>query len=189
MKKLLLPVSILAIVMLVATGANAQGKIAVNIGADVLMPIGSFSDAVSIGFGGTAQGEYLLAPNASLTLKSGYVTWSAKDVPSGFKVSYSGIPILVGGKYYFMPEGKTRFYGTLEVGLMILSASAEGTYGGQTYKTSASETDFSVAPGVGVEIAAGAKGAIDISARYWGIFKDGSASNIGARVGYKFFVN
>jgi hypothetical protein len=189
MKKLMLPVSILVVVLLVATGANAQGKIALSVGADALLPIGSFSDFASFGIGGTVQGEYLLAPNASLTLRTGYISWIAKDVPAGAKISYSGIPILVGGKYYFQPEGKTRFYGAVELGLMILSASAEATYYGQTIKSSASESDFSVAPGVGVEIAAGAKGAVDISARYWGIFKDGSAHNIGVRAGYKFFLN
>jgi outer membrane protein W len=193
MKKLLVMASVFTLILLVAGGANAQNKMALNIGADVLFPLGDFGNASNIGFGGTAQFEYYVNPMLAVTGKFGYITWSAKtgDVPAGVTASgsFKGLPLLFGAKYYFMPEGKARVYGQFELGLFFASASGTVEYAGYKQDYSASETDFSIAPAIGVEIPAGHKGAIDISARYFGIFKDGSANNIGARVGYKFMLN
>jgi hypothetical protein len=196
MKKIALLATVVALVMFVSFNASAQ-KISLNIGAEVMLPMGSFGDQVGVGFGGTARGEYSFTPMISGTFTTGYITWGGKSV-GGFDLgNFHGIPILIGGKYYFQPEGKTRFYGMFELGFMIFSVSTPAipgvTVGGVTYggvaSGSVSETDFTIVPTVGVEIPAGAKGAIDISAKYFLITSTGTAGNIGARVGYKFFIN
>jgi hypothetical protein len=194
MKKLLIAVVVLTVAVFLGSSANAQGKMGANIGFDVLIPMGDFADAVNIGFGGTGQFEYNVTPMFTVTGKLGYITWSAKDVSEAASqvggsasASFKGLPFMVGGKYYFMPAGKPRVYGQFELGLFFASATAKVDIPGViTQETSASETDFTIAPAFGVEIPVGPKGAVDISARYWGIFKDGSAHNIGARAGYKF---
>lgn len=61
---------------------------------------------------------------------------------------------------------------------MIGSVSGSGHY----ITLTESKTDFTIVPSLGVEIPAGAKGAIDLSARYFDISKKG---NIGFRAGYE----
>ncbi len=189
MKKLALVVTVVALTLLVSFNTQAQGKMAVNIGADVLIPMGSFSDAVKIGFGGTAAFEYMVNPNLAVTGKLGYITWGVKtDDTQGVEASFSGLPFLVGGKYYFMPQGKLRAYGQFEMGLFFMSGSVKSTIPGYSFETSQSGTDFVIAPAVGVEIPAGPKGAVDVSVRYWGIFETGGAHNLGFRAGYKIMI-
>lgn len=190
MKKLALVATVVALVMMVSLSASAQGKMSVGAGVDILLPMGTMADAYSLGIGGTAQFEYSLTPMLALTGKAGYLTWSAKSQPSGFSSSYGGVPFLVGAKYFFMPEGKLRAYGHAELGFMFGSASSSGTIPGYgSYSASASSTDFTIVPAFGVEIPAGAKGAVDISARYFLILTSGnSMGNIGIRAGYKMAI-
>jgi outer membrane protein W len=194
MKKVTLVLTVVALALLVSFNAQAQNKMAVSVGPEVLIPMGSFSDAAKIGFGGTAEFEYFVNPNISVTAKSGYITWGAKTGDANIgatnvEVTWSGIPILVGGKYYFIPSGRTRVYGQFELGLFIFSGSSTVTIPGfGTQSASASSTEFTIAPALGFEIPAGQKGAIDLSVRYWGILSSGGASNVGARAAYKFFL-
>jgi opacity protein-like surface antigen len=191
MKKILLVACVVVMAFALVGSASAQGKISLNIGADVLLPMGTFGDAVNIGFGGTAQGEYAVMPQMNITLTSGYLTWSLKNVPAGATGgSVHGIPVLAGVKYYFMPKGTgVQVYGAAQLGFFIASVALPSVViGGVTYGGgSASETDFAFAPIVGVEIPAGATGAVDISVRYFDVATTGSSSgSVGARVGYKF---
>jgi hypothetical protein len=193
MKKIALVATVLALVMMVSLSASAQGKMFLNVGGDVLLPMGSFSDAAGIGFGGTVRFEYQFLPELHGTFTAGYLTWSGKTVNGIDMPSYGGIPFLVGAKYYFMPAGKAqaRVYGAFELGLMIFSIGSKtykiGTY---TYESpSVSETDFALAPTVGVEFPISDKGVLDIQAKYLLITSTGSAGNIGFRLGYKFPLN
>ena len=188
MKKFALILTVAALTLMISFGAQAQGKMGASVGLEVLLPLGTFGDAAKIGIGGTGQFDYLLNPNIALTGKVGYITWGAKtgDTQGAVEASFSGIPILVGGKYYFQPAGKTRFYGQFELGFFIMSVSTKVNVPGFiSSDISASSTEFTVCPAVGVEIPAGAKGAIDVSARFWGILSSGGSSNIGLRAGYK----
>jgi outer membrane protein W len=191
MKKLALVAMVMALVMMMSVSASAQGKMAVSVGPDVMLPMGTFGDGYNIGFGGTAQFDYSLTPMLALTGKAGYLTWSVKNAPSGISASYGGVPFLVGAKYFFMPEGKVRAYGHFELGFMFGSFSSSGTAPGfGSYSVSGSSTDFAISPSVGVDIPAGAKGAIDISARYFMIMTTGNSSgNLGIRAAYKFAIN
>ena len=198
MKKLLLAVVVMVLVVAVATPSNAQGKIFVGVGADVLLPMGTFGDGAGIGFGGSARGQYNVTPALSVGVTAGYYTWSAKDQTVGTVTvkgaSLSGIPLRVFGKYYFMPEGKLRVYGIAELGFFIASVSVPAqTFGSGAFAVtipaaSASETDFNYAPGLGFELPSG-KMNWDVSVRYDGIATTGSASgSIAARVGVNFAI-
>jgi len=190
MKKVLLAIVVLTLVFTVSNLSPAAGKLSLSVGADVLLPMGTFGDLVSTGFGGSVRGQYDFTPLASGGLTIGYYTWSGKDI-EGFKANFKGVPVRVFGKYYFMPEGeKVRVYGMAELGLFFGSVdvpgvqTAFGTIGGG----SASETDFNYAPELGAEFALGGGGTkIDVSLRYDGISATGgSDGSIGARVGVNF---
>jgi Outer membrane protein beta-barrel domain len=193
MKKLLLAVVIVGLIVAISAPSNAQSKMSLSVGGDVMLPLGTFGDEFSLGFGGTVRGQYDFTPVISAGLEAGYFSWSAKSVTApAVAPTIHGVPVRVFGKYYFMPEGaKMRFYGMAELGLFFGSSSVtvpSFTFLGVTYggTTSASSTDFMYAPVVGVEIPAG-KVAIDVSVRYDGIATSGSStSNIGARVGVNF---
>jgi hypothetical protein len=187
MKKLFLAVAVVALVALLAAPSFAQ-KMAVSVGGDVLLPMGTFGDAYSIGFGGSARGQYNITPMFSAGLTAGYYTWTAKDVAAGLvKPTFSGVPVRVFGKYYFMPEGKARVYGIAELGLFFWSSKVTVTlpfFG--TITSDATGSDFNYAPGIGVELPAG-KVTVDVSARYDGIATSGNSSgSLGARVAVNF---
>ncbi|HEX7571973.1 MAG TPA: outer membrane beta-barrel protein [Bacteroidota bacterium] len=187
MKKIACCATVIAIVVLMSMSANAQEKMSVGAGVDIMIPVGSFGDSWGTGFGGTAEFDYAVRPNFSFTGKIGYLTWSAKNLPTGWTASYSGVPLLVGVKWYprFIPQEGVRFYGHLELGIMAGSVSASGPAGRYVYVGKGSQTDFTIVPSVGIEIPAGPNGAVDISARYFDISRKGS---IGFRAGYKLAI-
>ena len=193
MKKLLLAIVIVGLIVAISAPSSAQSKMSLSVGGDVMLPLGTFGDVFSLGFGGTVRGQYDFTPVISAGLEAGYFSWSSKSVTApAVAPTFHGVPVRVFGKYYFMPEGaKMRFYGMAELGLFFGSSSVtvpSFTFLGVTYggTTSASSTDFMYAPVVGVEIPA-CKVAIDVSVRYDGIATSGSStSNIGARVGVNF---
>lgn len=202
MKRLSAVLVVAVLVLAVAAPASAQGKLGLNIGANLMLPLGDFGTAQSVGIGGTVQGEYAFMPQLLGTAKLGYISWGGKDHGEGdFTVkggAFKGVPFLVGAKYYFMPPVKNalQFYGQAELGLFFGSISAPevpgitipgfGTIGGSS-GGSVSSTDFVFSPTVGLEYPMG-DGALDASVNYFLIASSGSASSIGLRVGYKFML-
>jgi len=203
MKKLLVSVVVLAMLVGMSSSSMAQGKMALSVGGDLLLPMGTFGDVASTGFGGSVRGLYNINPMAAVGLTLGYYTWGGKDLSGGTGVTYtggglSGIPIRAFGMYYFMPEKeKIRVYGILELGFFISSVSdvtipAQDLGGGfvipaQTVE-GGSSTDFNYAPGIGAEFALGSGSTkLDVSVRYDGIATEGETSgSIGFRVGVNF---
>jgi hypothetical protein len=191
MKKLLTIAVAVALLGLVGADASAQGKFALSVGGDVLLPMGTFGDAHSTGFGGSVRGQYNFTPMFSAGLTVGYYTWSGKEV-LGFKFgTFKGLPVRAFGKYYFMPETeKVRFYGIAELGMFFGSVDVPATTIGSITigGGSVSSTDFNYAPGIGVEFGLGSGNTkLDVSARYDGIATSGGSSgSIGARVGVNF---
>lgn len=190
MNKILVAVVICALVFSVGQ-ANAESKLSLSVGGDVLIPMGTFGDAVSTGFGGSVRGQYDITPMFSAGLTVGYYTWSGKDVSGFTGPNFKGLPVRVFGKYYFMPaEQKVRVYGIAELGLFFGSVDVPSftilgvTYGGGTESSS----DFNYAPGVGAEIGLGGGNTkLDVSVRYDGIATEGETSgSLGARVGVSF---
>ncbi len=202
MKKLLLVVVALAFVAFAASGSFAQSKLSLSIGADVLLPMGTFGDGVSTGFGGSVRGQYNVTPMFSAGFTLGYYTWSGKDQTIGTVtvtgVNFKGIPVRAFGKYYFMPEGeKARVYGIAELGMFFGSTSdvtipnpAAGFPGQPANITVAggSSSNFNYAPGIGAEFGLGSGNTkLDVAVRYDGIATTGGSSgSIGGRVGVLF---
>lgn len=193
MKKVLLPFVVLLLVAFAVGTSSAQSKMSLSVGPDVLVPMGTFGDLYSIGFGGSVRGQYDFTPEVSGGVTVGYYTWSAKDVPAGVgKPKFSGLPIRLNGKYYFMPGKGPRVYGMFELGLFFWSASVDvpsytilgQTFGGGSVSTTGS--DFNYCPGIGVEIPAGSMN-LDLSARYDAIATSGnSTGNLAVRVALNF---
>jgi hypothetical protein len=184
MKKL----GIVLALLMVAVPVFAQGpsQWSLGVGAEGGLPTGDFNNVSSFGIGGMVFAGYNgFDPAFQMTLSSGYVKFSGKDYPDGLggtvNTSYSVIPIIVGGKYYFMP-GDTRVYGQVNVGLYLLNASASGSFSGST-----SETKFGFSPVLGAQFKAGDKMAVDVHANYTNIMTDGSSTSyIGFGIGLVF---
>ncbi|MEO8400141.1 MAG: hypothetical protein ABI550_10090, partial [Ignavibacteriaceae bacterium] len=122
MKKLL--VVLFAVLLFGSISYSQTPPMSIGVGANLALPIGNFSDVAGTGFGVTGTFEMKFLPNFTGTGTIGYIKWGGKDFPN-FSYSYSGIPILVGGKYYFTPV--TPVYGMAQIGFTILSASYDYT--------------------------------------------------------------
>jgi len=176
MKKVL---SLFVVLVLFVGFTNGQGKITLGVGGSLALPMGTFGDIASTGFGGLVRGEMGINKIVG-TASIGYLTFGAKDI-LGMKTTWSAIPILVGGKYSFAPG----FYGSVEAGLNMVTFKVESpasTFWGVTIpatSVSTSETKFGYALGVGYEISK-----FDISLKYQTLASD--ANFIGVNVLYNF---
>lgn len=175
MKKM---VTILFAVILFTGFVNAQTKMALNIGPIVSLPMGDFGDGANTGFGGTVIFEMEFLPQLTGTLQSGYITFGTEVD----EVSFSMIPILVGGKYYFVPD--MGLYGQAQLGVSLFKAETPevvtpfGTFGG-----SATSTEFTFALGAGYEIPVSSNFIVDIAGAFNIV---SNANHITFRVGGKF---
>lgn len=196
--KIILPLVLVGAVLVGSSStASAAGNMGLSVGGNVLLPMGDFGDAASTGFGGTVRGQYNVNPMFAVTLTTGYLIWSGKDqTVAGITIEgfdLKGVPLLVGGKYYFMPAGGARFYGIAELGLMFSTVTIPAqtfTIGGISFTTpevSESSSDFTFSPGVGVEIPlGGGNSSLDLGAHYLSIGTSGSSSN---SVGFRAAIN
>ena len=166
---------------------QAPSQWSVGVGVEGGLPTGDFNNASNFGIGGLAFAGYNgIDPSFQLTLTSGYVRFSGKDLPDGSSASMGVIPILVGGKYYFMP-GDTRVYGQVDVGLYLLNTSVSTTILGQSVSGSESTSKFGVAPVLGAQFKAGDKMWVDAHVNYTDIMTDNSSTSyIGFGIGLVF---
>lgn len=181
MKKFL----IVLFVLLFALTVNAQ-NINLSVGGELAMPMGTFSDAAGIGFGGTVRGEYPINDQLVGIADVGYLMWGGETIDLGIgeiTTDYSAIPIQVGAKYYF----DKGFYALAQVGLHMFTfdATSKITIFGSTTESSfsTSESKFGAGFGAGYELPLGG-GALDINVKYQLVSDD--LSYLGARVAYKF---
>jgi hypothetical protein len=173
MKKML---SILA-VLLVAFSLNAQSNLKFGVGPTVGLPMGTFGDVVTLGYGGLASGEMSIGDGIVGTLTTGYMMFSGKDV-SGFKLgNWTAIPILLGAKYSFADQ----FYGMVQLGLnMVTFETPSITFLGTTIGgVSVSESKLGYGFGVGMDL-----GQFDVNVKYATLATD--AAFIGLTAMYKF---
>ncbi|MBI5475924.1 MAG: outer membrane beta-barrel protein [Ignavibacteriales bacterium] len=192
MKKL---VPVLMLVLLVAgISFGQEGQMRLGAGLELVLPSGTFGDVAGTGFGGTANFLYTVNPQITITGTAGYIMWGEKSFDLGFgewKYSYSAIPILAGGRYYFT-EGDSRVYGSAEIGLYMFSATVTvptQSFFGYTIaggETTESSSEFTIAPGVGYEMKIGDNMNLDVAAKYL-IISD--MSNINLRAGVNFVIN
>ena len=189
MKKLLSFAVIMLIVFSVS--GNAQNKFHLGVGPFIGIPMGSFGDVTSIGFGGLAQGELEFTPQVVGTGQIGYIVFSGKTGAEVLGVSYdygnwSVVPVLVGAKYYFSPA----FYGEAQLGLNFTSYTTTIPYYNYftgtvtTQDVSASDTNFGYGFGVGYEVPVGTSSSIDFFAKFGSIASD--AQFLGLTAFYKF---
>ena len=149
MKKLF--VIIFAMILLVGTTQAQKGKMEAGAQAGISLPMGSFSDAASMGYG--VMGTFLYGFNKNIDLAGtiGYISYTT-DVDGW---SWSTVPILFGARYYF-GEGTTKFYGLANLGIYISSTTITidfGPYGGvQSFSDSSSDFGFSFGGGVKLPI-------------------------------------
>ena len=151
------------------TGAFAQ----FSVGFEYQLPMGTFGDSFNGGIGGTLRYDKGLNDNMTWGVSAGYISYGAKNVPSGGSASTSLIPIVGGIKYYFTELNK-GFYGGADLGFVFASATA--SYSGAS--ASVSETKFGFMPGIGYRT-----GPIDFAVRYNLV---GDLNNVGLRLAYVF---
>ena len=119
------------------------------------------------------------------------MNFSGKDVSDPFtggtiNTKMGVIPIVLGGKYYFMP-GDTRVYGQANVGLYVLTASASETVSDVSVSASTNTSKFGVSPILGAQFKAGDKMWVDAHANYTAVFTEGSTTSwVGFGVGLVF---
>ena len=154
-----------------STITYSQGRF--SVGPELSLPIGSFSDGANVGFGGSLRYETPIDANLTWMVTAGYLSYSFKNIPSGFTSSSSIIPVMGGVKYYFT-ENFNGFYASGALGLSFLKAS----FTGPSVSVSSSETKFTFAPGIGYHIAN-----IDFSGSFQ-LVSDANSLNI--RVAYVF---
>ena len=182
MKKVLV---LLVLSLMIVGFTNAQvGKMKLGVGAYVGLPLGTFGDVTSVGFGGVVQGEYLFADKIVGTVTTGYLAFSGKSQTiAGASVdngTWSIIPILVGGKYFFTPN----LYGAAQIGLDMVSYKVPTqvifgfTVGGGT----ASSSEFGWNIGVGYDM-----GNLDFLVKYGSFMTNASSVSLTAL--YKFSLN
>lgn len=173
MKKTILLIAILfAATVMFAQDNTATAGAELSIGVDAGLPISSdFKETSKFGIGGTAKFAYNFTEVIAVTLQSGYMSFSGKNVDFGggsFKYpTLSMIPVKVGGRYTV----SGGFYLEPQLGFTFLKVKDQDGTTGFTYAFNAG---YKMTPG------------IDVSARYEGISKDGNASFIGLRLAYNF---
>jgi len=183
MKKLAIIVALLVVALPLFGQTSSPSQWSLGVGAEGGVPVGDFNNESNFGIGGLAFVGYNgFDPAFQLTLSSGYVSFSGKDIADPFtggtiNTKLGVIPIVVGGKYYFMP-GDTRVYGQANVGLYILTASASETdSSGVSISASTNTSKFGVSPVLGVQFKAGDKMSVDVHANYTSVFTEGSTTS------------
>lgn len=179
MKKLF---AVLVVFVLMAGLTNAQSPMKLGVGGFVGMPMGTFGDITSLGFGGVVQGEYDFGDKLVGTFTTGYLIFTGKEETiSGITLKYgdwSIIPIMAGAKYYFADN----LYGLAQFGLNMVSHTIPAQNLGSGFvipEQTFSETKFGYAFGVGYDT-----GVLDLSVKYGSFASD--ASYVGLTALYKF---
>lgn len=161
-------VTSLAIVLL-ACNAFAQLR-ALEIGGGMALPMGSFGDLAGTGFGASGRAFYEREglDNIMFTGSVGFYPFGGKEytlfgLSSGYEWSWTVIPIMSGGRYYFgEAEAKTRMYVGAEIGIHIYSVSLQDNDGNTIDgAVAAGSTEFALLPMVGAEL-----GPLDVYAEY-----------------------
>lgn len=123
-----------------------QGKMHAGGQVGISLPMGDFGDGANLGFGFLGNFLYGITPAIDLTGSIGYYTWGS----DADNVSFSDVPLLFGGRYYFNRSEFTP-YGLAQLGLHFRSFEVEaittpfGTFGGG----STSDSEFGINLGGG----------------------------------------
>jgi hypothetical protein len=149
MKKLM--TIVLAVVLIAGFTSTSNAQISIGAKAGIALPMGTFGDAVGMGFGGSAIGEYAINENMAVGLNVGYYTFGGKTIGTIDLPSFSVIPILADFKYFFQTEGFRPYVGA-GIGMYMSSQTVPAiTLMGITLspETTVSNSDFGFEPKVG----------------------------------------
>ncbi|KQS36205.1 hypothetical protein [Pedobacter sp. Leaf194] len=172
--------SLTIIFILIASRSFAQtpreGGVRYSVGADVGLPIGTFSDTYKWSLGGSVQADIPIAGNQLyVTINAGYNNVFADKSLSAFVDDVHLIPVKAGLKYFAV----SNFYVQGEAGVSFLLD-----------RDNEKSASFVYAPQVGYLIPLGGKSYLDTGVRFEGNSKfseNGSSNNVLAlRVAYAF---
>jgi hypothetical protein len=126
MRKILLSYIILFIAV-VSNAQKSDSKIGLNVGAELGFANGNLNNTHSVGLGATAQLEYNINDQTTITANSGIIQYVGRKIPSilpGVLASKyrnaAVVPVLAGVKYNFAEN----FYGAAELGFSIFTGAA-----------------------------------------------------------------
>jgi hypothetical protein len=176
MKKVFL--AILGIGLFSTVSFAQKGNNQVSVGANLALPTGDSKDVSKAGFGGTIKGLYGIGNAGQITLTTGYVSISAKDIYKELleadKISSSIVPILVGYRHHFK-----GFFVEPQVGYGIYGAKIKGG----EFDSKDSNGAFTWAAGIGYVF----NNTVEVGAQYQSGHKDGESNGlIGFRAAYNF---
>lgn len=147
------------------TTSSASGGGKLNIGFEAGLPLGDVSNAYNKVIGGSIKYEAPTGKNTFFTLSAGYNSFLVKSEFKDFAGSSGFVPIKAGIKYY--SDG--NFFLEGQAGVVF---STEGG-GGHA---------FVYSPGIGYSFTGG----FEAGVRYEGWVNDGTVSQLGLRLGYRF---
>ncbi|WPU95483.1 hypothetical protein SNE25_08100 [Mucilaginibacter sabulilitoris] len=168
MKKLLL---VLAIVGGTAFSSFAQSSGPADapkfsVGVEAGLPIGNIKNGYNFVIGGSLKYELPIAESTMFTISAGYNSFLAKSEFKDIGGESAGfIPVKAGIKYY-LNQG---FFAEGQLGAAFGTKSGEGTA-------------FAYSPGIGYTF----DGGFEAGVRYEGWSHDGTVSQIGLRLAYRF---
>ena len=164
MKKILLA-TMLFVGVAVSGFAQKKGGSNFSVGVEAGIPVGTTSNAYSFVIGGSLKYEAPIATGTNFTLTAGYSSFQGKTIGT-YKVPAAGfVPVKAGIKYFFADA----FYGEAQLGAAFSTQSGGGTA-------------FAYSPGIGYKFS----DVIDLGVRYEAWSKNGTTSQIGARLGFSF---
>ncbi len=167
--------AVIALGVLFTSAVNAQDvkKIAIGIGVEGALPVGGLKAGYNVGAGATVRAALGVTKASAVTLTTGALAFIPKDLGGNIDTKAQLIiPVKAGYKYFL----NDNFYGIAEAGMSFVKAYYPNPNGSGVL--SASSSEFTYAPGVGVQL-----GSFDASLRYEGY---SGAGFIGLRAGFNF---
>lgn len=163
MKKVLF--ATMLFVGIAVSGFAQKGGSNFSVGVEAGLPVGSTSNAYSFVIGGSLKYEAPIATATNFTLTAGYSSFQGKTVGAIKFPAVGFIPVKAGIKHFFADA----FYGEAQLGAAFSTQSGGGTA-------------FAYSPGIGYKFS----DVIDLGVRYEAWSKNGTTSQIAARLGFSF---
>jgi hypothetical protein len=163
MKKVLLATILFVGVAVSSFAQSKDGKFSVGVEAGV--PVGNASNAYNFVIGGSLKYDLPIATSTNFTVSAGYSSFLGKTIVT-VKIPAAGfVPLKAGIKYFFA----STFYGEGQLGAAFSTQSGGGTA-------------FAYSPGIGFQFSKN----VDLGVRYEAWSKNGTTSQVAARLAYSF---
>ncbi len=123
MKKLSIIIPAIIFFLVLVKPVSASDQMAVRVHAGYFIPEGTAGNTYNSSWGFDAQFEYKFTESIAANISGGYIKWGFVQSTPG--VTFSFLPIILGGRYYFPMPGMTP-YGEINVGLYNSSYKITG---------------------------------------------------------------